>query len=340
METSGARSDREVIDATRPFASEDRARSWLHVTTTLALLAISVWCALRLHTWPVRALSSIVAGLTLVRGFILFHDFFHGAILRGSIAGRALFTAYGLLVMTPPRIWRETHNYHHAHNGKIVGSHVGSYPVVTVAMWSRMSPLERFGYRAARHPLTIALGYFTVFAWGMCISPFLRAPKKNLMCVAALATQVLLAWLTVGELGWSAYGFGVFAPLAIATAAGSYLFYAQHTFPGVIFQPRESWSYVRAALESSSYMPMGPVMAYFTGNIGFHHVHHLNSTIPFYRLPEAMQSIPELRSPRTTRLRLPDIFGNFRIDLWDPTRGELVPFEAAARAREPSQAAS
>ena len=89
-------------------------------------------------------------------------------------------------------------------------------------------------------------------------------------------------------------------------------------------QPRESWSYTRAALESSSYMEMGRVMRFFTGNIGYHHVHHLNPLIPFYRLPEAMDAIPELHDPPKTSLRPSDVLACFRLKLWDPDKGRMV----------------
>lgn len=295
----------------------------------MTLLAASTFCAVRLPWWPARIVASIIEGLTLVRVFILFHDHFHGALLRGSVAARALFWAYGFVVMTPPRVWRETHNYHHAHNGQIVGSHVGSYPVVTVAMWARMAPLQRLSYRVARHPVTIALGYFTVFAWGMCLVPFLRAPRRSVAGLAAFVVQLVLAYVVVRGVGWSAFALGVLGPQMLAMGAGAYLFYAQHNFEGVRFQPRESWNYVHAALASSSYMPMGPVMRFFTGNIGFHHVHHLNPSIPFYRLPEAMAAIPELRSPVVTRLRWRDVVASFQGSLWDPAERRLVSYEHA-----------
>jgi omega-6 fatty acid desaturase (delta-12 desaturase) len=308
--TASTRPEREILDATRPFAIENRGKSWAHVALTGALLFACAACAARpALPWAARAVASVVEGLTL---------------LRGSRVARGLFAVYGLFVMTPPRVWRETHNYHHAHNGKIVGSHVGSYPVVTLAMWAKMTPAQRFAYRAARHPLTIALGYFTVFAWGMCVAPFVRAPRKNFACLVALALQPLVAWVVVRECGWSVYLLAVFGPLALAMAAGAYLFYAQHNFDAARFQPRESWSYVRAALECSSYMTMGPVMSFFTGNIGLHHVHHLNPTIPFYRLPEAMAAIPELRHPGRTSLRPRDVAACFRLDVWDPATGRLV----------------
>ena len=319
------RPDKELIDATRPFAVDDRARSWAHVVVSLGLLAATAYGSVRSPWLAARVACSIVEGLTLVRIFILFHDFYHGAILRGSWPARAVFWTFGNLVLTPPRVWRETHNYHHANNGKIVGSQVGSYPVVTAGMWARMSPLHRLGYRAARHPATIALGTLTVFGWGMCVSPFLRDKRKNATALLPFVVQVALLLLVVRELGWVAYLLAVVVPLAVATASGAYLFYAQHNFPGVYLQPRDEWNYVRAALESSSYMPMNPVMEFFTGNIGFHHVHHLNSSIPFYRLPEAMAAIPELQSPGVTTLAPVDILACFRLDIWDAEAGRMVP---------------
>jgi len=294
------------------------------VVTAFGLAGVAVWGAARLPWMAARVASSIVEGLLLVRMFVLFHDFYHGALLRSSRAARLVFWTYGQLVLTPPKVWRQTHNYHHAHNGKIVGSHVGAYPVVTLAMWTKMSPLARLAYRASRHPLTILLGPLTVFGWGMCVSPFLRDRRRNTSALLPLALQLVLAVAVVHTLGWATYALAVGVPLGIAMVAGAYLFYAQHNFPGVYLQPRDEWTYVRAALESSSYMPMGPVMSFFTGNIGFHHVHHLNPSIPFYRLPEAMRAIPELHAAKTTTLGPRDILACFALDIWDPAHGQMV----------------
>ncbi len=325
------RTSKEILDSTRAFSAESRVRSWLHVVVCFALLATVTAGALFLRSLPLRLLASIVEALVIVRAFILLHDFLHGAILRGSLAGRILFSSWGMLLMTPPRVWRETHNYHHKNNGKIIGSHIGSYPVVTTEMYQQMSRVQRFGYRAARHPLNMLLGYWTVFAWGMCVSPFLRAPRRNWLGPVALVGQVALAWITVSKLGWGAYFLGVLGPFAGAMCVGSYLFYAQHNFPEGRFRSRTSWEYVAAALESSSYMEMGPIMRFFTGNIGYHHVHHLNPSIPFYRLPEAMQGIPELRDPPTTTLHPRDIASCFRLDLWDLTQERFVSLREAQR---------
>jgi len=318
------REGKQLIDATRPFAVESRARSWWELGSTLAILAALIGAAAAAPWWPVRLAASVAAGLVVVRGFILYHDFMHGAFLRKSGLARAIMYAYGSLVLTPPRVWRETHNYHHAHNAKIVGSHVGSYPVVTTEMWKKLGRGDRFKYRIARHPLTIATGYLGIFLWGMCASSFLRRPRKNWDSALALAAHFgLVAGI------WALAGPGVLVlaflmPLAIACALGGYLFYAQHNFEGVHLQPRHEWSYTRAALESSSYMETGPVLGWLTGNIGYHHVHHLNPTIPFYRLPEAMDAIPELQTASVTSLKPRDVMACFRLKVWDADTGRMV----------------
>ena len=241
----------------------------------------------------------------------------------GELA-KAIFHVYGVLVLTPPRVWRETHNYHHAHTAKIVGSHVGSFPVLTVQMWRALGGKERIAYRIARHPMTIALGYFGIFLYGMCISPFLRKPRKNWDSALALVLHVALVVAVAVLADPLTALFALVLPVFVACALGGYLFYAQHNFEGTQIQPQHEWSYTRAALESSSYMELGPVMSWVTGNIGYHHIHHLNPSIPFYRLPEAMAHVPELQRARQTTLAPGDIARCFRLKLWDPAAGRMV----------------
>lgn len=326
-----ARTGKALIDATRPFAVERPLASWWYLGSTLGLLVATSAAAtanLSLPGWPVaRVALSVACGLLIVRAFIVYHDFMHGALLRRSRLARALLYAYAMLALTPPRVWRETHNYHHAHTAKIVGSHVGSYAMVTADMWRAMSSKQRLVYRAIRSPLTIALGYFTVFVWGMCVAPFARNPRKNWDSAASLVVHLTVVGLFVHAFGVDGWFFGYGLPLAIATALGAYLFYAQHNFPGMHVQPRETWSYTRAALESSSYMEMGRVMRWFTGNIGYHHVHHLNPLVPFYRLPEVMAALPELQHPGVTHLSPHDLRACFAAKVWDPSRDRMVSYD-------------
>jgi acyl-lipid omega-6 desaturase (Delta-12 desaturase) len=319
-----------LVAETRRFASEDRARSIWYVGSTFAVLAAAAAVAARVPWWPLRLAASVVEGLTIVRAFILAHDFQHGALLRRSRVGAAVFWVYGVLVLTPPRAWRQTHNYHHAHTAKVVGAQIGSFPVLTVEMWKRTPRSKRLAYAFARHPLNIALGYVTIFFSGMCVASFLRNPRENWDSAVAAVLHVALVAALVWLFGPAVAVFALVLPLAIACAVGSYLFYAQHNFPGMLIQPRQTWSFARASLESSSYMRMGPVMSWFTGEIALHHVHHLNAAIPFYRLREAMAAVPELQVEPETSLAPRDVLACLRLKLWDPVAQQMVGFPEEA----------
>jgi omega-6 fatty acid desaturase (delta-12 desaturase) len=156
-----------------------------------------------------------------------------------------------------------------------------------------------------------------MFLVGMCLNSFLSSPRKHMDSLLALILHVTASVMVILFLGWQSWLLLIFIPFFIAFAIGAYLFYAQHNFPGVSFNNKEDWCYHAAAMESSSYIVMHPVMAWFTGNIGYHHIHHLNARIPFYRLPEAMKAIPALQQPKTTSLRFRDIYACFRLKVWD-----------------------
>jgi omega-6 fatty acid desaturase (delta-12 desaturase) len=338
IDAQAARSDQDIIRATNEFAQEDVATSWFYVVTTLLSLLACQLTAAELNTGWLRFGFSVLAGLLTVRAFILYHDFKHGAILRGSRVAKWLLNGFGLYVLTPSKVWTQTHNYHHAHTAKIIGSHVGSYMMLTPALWDNATPSQRFMYRLIRHPLTIVFGYVTVFLYGFCAAAFTRNPRKNIDSLLAIVLQLSLIFVIWHYAGVEVLAYALLLPQLIAHGLGAYLFYAQHNFPEAYVQPREEWTFVRASLESSSYLQLGPVMRYFTGNIGFHHVHHLNHRIPFYRLPEAMAAIPELRNPRgVTSLRPRDVMACFRLKLWDPELGRLVPFPEAEE-RQPAEA--
>ena len=167
-----------------------------------------------------------------------------------------------------------------------------------------------------RHPLTILFGYITVFFFGMVIVPFFKSPRKYIDSVPAFLLHVGIAvWLTV-HFGWLGLLLTLFLPFFIGSAIGSYLFYAQHNFPGVVLKDNKGWTFEGAALESSSFLKTNSVMAWFTGNIGYHHIHHINHRVPFYRLPELYQAIPELRQATRTSLHPLDIIRCLRLKVW------------------------
>ncbi|MEQ8785699.1 MAG: fatty acid desaturase [Pirellulaceae bacterium] len=325
---------RRLYEATKPFEAESRARSWWCTLSSFALLAIALTGAGAAPWWPARLALSIVGGLLFVRTFVLYHDFMHGALLRKSRVGRFLFYLYGLIVLTPPQSWRYSHNFHHANVGKpipveeggfsLLTSDVGAYPLMTTEMWRQASFWRKSRYRIARHPLTILFAYFTVFMYSICLAPLVKNPRKFWDSALSLLMHVGVVAVLWTLAGFPTAFFAFLLPFGIGAAAGAYLFLAQHNFEGLRILPAAEWTHFRAALESSSYLKLGPVMNWFTGNIGLHHVHHLNARIPFYRLPEAMAAISELQSPVVTTLRLRDILRCLRLSLWDVEAERLV----------------
>ncbi len=333
---------RKLFDATRPFAKESRGKSWLHVASTLLLLGIVLALAAAIPWWPVRLGVSVLGGLMFVRAFILYHDFIHGSLLHGSRIANAIFRVYGLIVLTPSRYWRYSHNFHHAHVGKpvtsedssfpLMTSDVGSFPLMTTHMWREASAWHRLRYRISRHALTLLCAYGTVFLFSICIVPLFKEPRKYWDGGLAILLHGGIIVTILVFAGFPALFFGFLLPFLIAAAMGAYLFYAQHNYAGMHIVAAEEWTYYRGATESSSYLKLGPILSWFTGNIGYHHVHHLNPIIPFYRLPEAMAGIPELQNPDVTTLRPRDILSCLKLNLWDEAKQRLVSYREAARA--------
>lgn len=271
-----------------------------------------------------RIACSILAGLLYLRFFVLYHDQQHEAILPHSRLAEGLMRAFGILILSPSSVWKSSHNHHHNHNSKLRGSHIGSYPIMTREQYRSASKGARFKYLFMRHPLTMLFGYVFVFQYGMCLYPAVTKPREHYDCLVATVVHVALAVGITWWLGWTALVLTLIIPHSIASAIGSYLFYAQHNFPTVCFRDNSCWTYDNAAMESSSFLTTGPIMAWFTANIGYHHLHHLNSRIPFYRLPEVVAAIPELQSPKTTSLHPLEILRCLRLKVWDPKARRMV----------------
>src|SRR6218665_1568569 len=332
MEHATALSGRELISRTRRFATPDSARGGWHIASTFAVLAAAVALAAAAPWWPLRLVGGVLEALVLVRAFILYHDFMHGALLPGSRVARVLFHIQGVLLLTPARVWNDTHNPHHANTARISASAAGTFTTWTTDTWRAASRWQRLAYVIERHPVTLLFGYITAFLVSLCLVPFLRNPRRYWASGLAVLVHVALSIAVGWVFGPGVYLFAFVGPLFLAYALGVYLFYAQHNFPDVALRSDEEWNHADSALEASSYMAGGPGMAWFTGNIGYHHIHHLNPRIPFYRLPEAMAALPELANPRVTTLKPRDVVACLRQNLWDAQRQCMVGYrEANAR---------
>lgn len=315
---------KQLILATKPFAKENRSKSWAYTISTLIFIGLTFAGILFIPYLAVKIILSLLAGLLLVRMFVIYHDHQHHTILIKSPAANFIMTAFGIYMLAPTSIWKRSHDHHHNHNSKLFSASIGSFPIATRQKFSGMSPGQKTTYLAIRHPLTISLGYLSMFVGGMCIGSFFSAPKRHWDSLFALVLHIAIAICIILFLGWQSWLLISFIPFTIACGLGSYLFYAQHNFPGVTFATNKDWAYEKAALESSSYMTMNPVMRWFTGNIGYHHIHHLNSKIPFYRLPEVMEHFPELQRCKTTSLKIKDVVACLRLKIWDAEKNKMT----------------
>jgi omega-6 fatty acid desaturase (delta-12 desaturase) len=318
--------EQDLFKSTLAYGVESVRKSWWVVGSTFLMLLAALLGAAFAPYWPIRLLFSVLSALLLMRAFITYHDHMHNAILSKSRAARWLFRFYAVFALTPPRSWKNSHNFHHGHVGQIDAASVGAFATMTTGMWRDASLVRRIAYRIERHPLTILAGYFTIFFLSVTLLPFLRNPTRHWDSVLVLLGHCSLV---VGLWFFAGFDFAFFVvllPMTIASMLGSYLFFAQHSFEDMRILSADSWSARKAALESSSYLKLNKVMRWFTGNIGYHHIHHLNVRIPFYRLPEVMAAIPELQSPATITLSLKDIIASFQCCLWDEGLQRMISY--------------
>lgn len=320
------RSGKELILATKPFAKEIRWKSWYLTISSFILLIAFLLGTLLFPNIFGRIICSVFSACLLARCFIIFHDYQHHSILQKSLPANIMFTVFGVYMLTPPSIWKRSHDHHHNNNSKLFSASIGSYPIMTKEKFNCASGKEQNIYLAVRHPLNMLLSYFTMFLYGMCIQSFISSPRRHWDSLVVLILHfsgIALLLIYFDPLTWF---LTFFLPFFLSHMLGAYLFYAQHNFPGVMFRKNCEWSYSHAALESSSYMAMNPFWRWVTANIGYHHIHHLNSRIPFYRLPEAMAEIPELQAATITTLDPADIVKCLRLKVWDAQQNKMVGF--------------
>ncbi len=320
-------SGKKLIIATKPFAQENRLLSWWYTLSTFSLLIIANFLVFYLEPFYLKIPMAILVALFNSRMFVIYHDHQHKAILNKSAGANIIFTIFGWYLLATPSIWKRSHDYHHKHNSKLFSANIGSYPIVSKKKYMSLPLREKRMYLATRNPYIIGLGYLTMFVFGMCIASFISKPKKHLDSLLALILHIAISILIVYYFGWMQWFYSIIIPFTLTCSFGAYLFYAQHNFPGVWFAANEDWQYDEAALKSSSFMEMPKIMHWFTANIGYHHIHHLNSRIPFYRLPEVMAHFPELQQAKRTSLKIKDIRACLRLKVWDPELNQMVGFE-------------
>jgi len=317
------------------YRSPDQFRSLFELGITLGpyiLLWVAMWTARDVSYWITLALAVPAAGF-LVRLFMIQHDCGHGAFLPRRAANDWIGRVLGVLTLTPYDYWRHSHAVHHATSGNLDNRGIGDIETLTVREYLDLSRWGRLRYRLYRHPAVLfGLGPVYLFALQFRL-PIGLMRKGWRPWVSTMATNVAIAAL-VATLMWT---MGVTEFLAIqiptmvmAASAGVWLFYVQHQFDPTAWDCEEDWSVHEHALHGSSHYDLPGILRWFTANIGVHHVHHLCSRIPFYRLPQVLRDRPELAC--VSRLTLIDSIKCVRLALWDETERRLISF-SELRAR-------
>jgi omega-6 fatty acid desaturase (delta-12 desaturase) len=299
------------------------------VVTYLGLIAAAC-LALRVSSILAIALSLAAAGF-LTRTFIVFHDCAHGSFLPSKRTNALLGAALGVLVYTPFAVWRREHAVHHATAGDLDRRGVGDVQTLTVDEYLARPWWGRLGYRLFRNPFVMfGLGPL----WVVVLEPRVvswSSPRR--LRRSTLGTDLSLLIVVAAScwlLGWTGFLIVQLPALLATGSAGIWLFYVQHQFEGTYWRSSEAWSYEDAALKGSSYLKLPKVLQFLTGNIGLHHVHHLNARIPNYNLQAAHDGNAALQAVPT--ISLLDGLRATRLKLWDERQGKLVGFAAARLA--------
>lgn len=317
-------SEKKLILETLPFAKENKARSWLLVISSFMLLAFAQMIVFYDIHCVFRISSSVMSGLLIVRLFVIYHDYLHDAILSRSKLANVIFIVFGYYILTPKSIWKRSHNYHHAHNSKLSKSGFGSFPVYTKSRFDKLKKMEKRKYLFMRHPIVLLFGFYFTFLYGMCISPLFKSFSRNSEAILALVFHLTLQTTVFFLFGWETFIFFGVIPHFVSGAIGTYLFYIQHNFPEVLYSVDQDWTYENAALESSSFLKTSKFMNWITANIGHHHIHHLNSRIPFYNLPRALKEVEGLKKPKSTTLKIRDVYYCLQLKFWDTDENKMV----------------
>jgi acyl-lipid omega-6 desaturase (Delta-12 desaturase) len=330
----GSRSRAFWNEPLAPYARPSMRLSMLDIVTSIVPylgLSVAMYYSLRVSYLLTLAIGVFASGF-LLRTYIVFHDCSHGSFLPSKRANRYLGMFTGVLVLTPFLQWRHNHAVHHATAGDLDRRGGGDVPTLTVAEFYARDWRGRLGYRLFRNPL-VMFGLGPVFA--MIISPRLvgreaRPTLRRSVYATNLALAVLVAGLCL-LIGWRDYLLIQGPTAMLAGSAGIWLFYVQHQFEDTYWERGGDWSYPDAALRGSSYLRLPQLLQWFSGNIGLHHVHHLNSRIPNYNLQRAHDENAIFEGVPVVTIW--DGLRAVRLKLWDEDRGRLVTFPEARSGR-------
>jgi omega-6 fatty acid desaturase (delta-12 desaturase) len=317
--------DVSLLKILAPYRIPDTKRSLWQMANTI-IPYIGLWflmfISMKVSYWLTLALSIPTAGF-MVRSFIIFHDCGHGSFFSDRRANEIAGIITGILTLTPWTRWWHNHAVHHATAGDLDRRGVGDVYVMTVKEYRESNWIIKLGYRLMRNPvLMFFIGGPFIFALINRI-PIPGTGKRERQSIfwTNMALAIIITILCITQ-GWKAYLLVQLPILILGSSTGIWLFYVQHQFEGVYWKRHGEWNFFEAGLKGSSYFKLPRVLQWFTGNIGFHHIHHLSSKIPNYRVNKCLRDNPDLQNPPT--LTLLTSLRSLRLRLYDEDAHQLV----------------
>lgn len=316
-----------------PYEKSDLTRSIMQLVNTLGpffLLWFLAYKSLSFSYVLTLGISVIAAGF-LVRIFIIFHDCCHHSFFKNRKANKIVGTFTGILTIFPYHQWQHDHNVHHATSGNLDKRGTGDIWTLTVKEYQDASWSTRAAYRIYRNPI-IMLGLGPIYVFLLKNRFNRKGARKNerintyLTNAAIAGLYAFMCW----AIGWEAFLMVQGPIFLISGAAGIWLFYVQHTFEDSYFEEDDKWEYVKAAVEGSSFYKLPKVLQWLTGNIGFHHIHHLSPRVPNYNLESAHYNTAELQNVPT--ITLSTSLKSLRFRLWDEEAQDFTGYGAARQS--------
>ena len=315
-----------LLSVTRPYQKPTTWRSWLQLLTSVApyfgLLA-AMWLLADVSPWLAPVLAAPAAGF-FVRIYIMFHDATHGSLFRSRRLNDAIGGVLGAIALTPFKAWRTSHARHHATSGDLDRRGQGDVWTMTVQEYQESALWKRLVYRFYRQPLVfLLLGTANVLVisriWSRGDGPRERRSVILTNLGIAAITAAAILWL-----GFANYLLIQLSVYGLASAAGVWLFYVQHQYEEVYWARSSRWDFVAAALEGSAFYKLPRILQFFSGNIGFHHIHHLNPRVPNYHLERCHDKHPAFEKVKV--LTLVESLKSLPLRLFDEESGRLVGF--------------
>jgi len=323
---------KELKKTVKPFEQTNLRSSLIQMANTLLpliLLWYLTYLSLSVSYFLTLPLALVTAGF-VIRTFIIFHDCCHGSFFRSKRANDIIGTITGVLTLVPYEQWKNAHNIHHATSSNLDKRGIGDLWIMTTAEYRAASFWNRVFYRLYRFPLFMfTVGPIFVFLFQYRFNRKAAKRKERMQTYLTNVLLVVLYGLLIWALGWQSFLLVQGPVFFFSGLLGIWLFYVQHQFEESYFEKDDEWSYVKAAVEGSSFYKLPKVLQWMTGNIGYHHVHHLSPRVPNYYLEQAHNETPPLH--KATTITLWTSLQSLRFHLWDEDLKNFVTFRSLKR---------